>query len=270
MVKPLTKPLATKKPPLNYTSNTLKEYPTPPKSRQQINRENYQKAKEQRKEKRRTRYQQQKLQSQLSTKQKLSKYYEAESIKVLISFKDYTELSKEKMKLWLDFNWTLKDCQDIIKEGFADVVAIMKLEQVASKLVGDYWATAKGKIKQKSKSWNLLAEEEQQKLIRYWGYEKARIENGYLDEEEKLEKQSQEYSKAIELAKFHEEKGKIKCKCYQCEQKMKVQGEIKQKWKKELEDYDRNEKVECPNCGRKVKELDEENDICKRCASLYD
>jgi hypothetical protein len=174
------------------------------------------------------------------------------------------------MKLWLDFNWTLKNCQEIIKEGYADIVVIMKLEQVAHKLIRDYWTAAKQEIR-KGKSWNTLTDEEQQRLIRYWGYKKARIENGYLDEEERLEKQSREYLKEIELAKFHEERGKIKCKCYQCGQKKKIQGEIKQKWKKEIEEYDRktSEKVECSNCGKKVKELDEENDICKRCMSEY-
>ena len=41
---------------------------------------------------------------QLSTKQQSAKYYEAESIRVLMSFKEYTELNKDKMKLWTDFN----------------------------------------------------------------------------------------------------------------------------------------------------------------------
>jgi hypothetical protein len=55
------------------------------------------------------------------------------------------------------------------------------------------------------------------------------MENNYLDEEEKLEKQSQEYLKEMELAKFHEEKGKKVCKCYQCNEQKKIRGETKQK-----------------------------------------
>jgi hypothetical protein len=31
------------------------------------------------------------------------------------------------------------------------------------------------------------------------------------------------------LAKFHEERGKIKCACYDCENKREIQGEIKEK-----------------------------------------
>ncbi|CAG8772103.1 9876_t:CDS:2, partial [Ambispora leptoticha] len=71
-------------------------------------------------------------------------------------------------------------CQAAIKEGLGDIVAIMKLEQVADNLVR---------------------------------YEKARIENGYIEETEQLERQSQEYLKEIERAKFHEERGKINCEC---------------------------------------------------------
>jgi len=53
-----------------------------------------------------------------------------------MSFKEYTELSPQKRKLWADFNWTLKDCQKAIKEGLGDFTTIMKLEQVIGKLLG--------------------------------------------------------------------------------------------------------------------------------------
>jgi len=68
-----------------------------------------------------------------------------------MSFGEYTELNKEKKKLWQDFNWTLQDCQKGIKEGLGSISSIMKLEQVAGKLVRDYWDTAKSKEKQRSK-----------------------------------------------------------------------------------------------------------------------
>ncbi|CAG8592267.1 8700_t:CDS:2 [Diversispora eburnea] len=42
----------------------------------------------------------------------------------------------------------------------------------------------------------------------------ARIENNYLTTAEQLERQSQEYLKEIELAKFHEERGKKGCDCW--------------------------------------------------------
>jgi len=82
-----------------------------------------------------------------------------------------------------------------------------------------------------------------------------------LDTAEQLEKQSQEYLKEIELAKFHEERGKIKCSCYDCEGKKKTRNKIIKEFK-ELE-----EKGECFVCG-KSKKLDEETGACKKCISL--
>lgn len=262
----------------NNLNQTLKLDSELSKTRQRINQGNYQKNREQRKEKRRERYQQQKEQAQQTEKEQLSKYYEAESIKILMSFKDYTELNPAKKKLWLDFNWTLQDCQKSFKEGYADVVAIMKLEQVAHSLVSDYWVTAKSEKGKQERHWNNLDYDEQQRLIRYWGYEKARVENNYIEEEERLEKQSREYLKAIELAKFHEERGKKGCKCWQCEQKATIQKEVKAKIKKELEETEKtvdsywggiSEKEQCPECNKWVKELDEEAGTCRSCKRKY-
>lgn len=265
---PLISPNQTSKLDSKLSKNQDKKEDKPTKSRQQIYQENYQKNKEKKKAQQKERYAKQKEQVQQQT----NKYYGAESIKVLMSFKEYTELNQEKRKLWLDFNWTLKDCQELIKEGFGNIVAIMKLEQVAVNLIRDYWTTAKNEVK-KGKSWNSLPEEQRSKLIKYWGYEKARIENNYLTEEERLEKQSQTYLKEIELAKFHEERGKIKCSCYSCEAKGEIRKEVKAKIKKEIEDYDRqsgaSEKEECPSCG-KLKVLDEESGVCKGCVEKYE
>jgi hypothetical protein len=55
----------------------------------------YQKNKEIKKAQRRERYANQKKQEQLSAQ----KYYQANSIKVLLSLKEYTEINKEKHKL---------------------------------------------------------------------------------------------------------------------------------------------------------------------------
>ena len=194
MVKPPTKTLVNKKNLLNYTSNTLLEYNPSKKSRQEINRENYQKHKDERKKQRRERYAQQKEQTELSTKQTHSKYYQATNIKILMSLKEYINLNKATKKPWLDFNQTLKD----IKEEITDIVPIMKLWESAENLINDYWETAKSEIK-KGKNWNALDYDEQQKLIRYWGYEKSRIENNFIDTAEQLEKQSQAYLKELEF-----------------------------------------------------------------------
>ena len=91
------------KPSIN-PNNTLLEYNSPKKSRQEINRENYQKNKEKRNIQAKVRYLKKKKQDQLTTKQIQAKYYGAEAIKILMTFKEYAELNKEKKKLWQDFN----------------------------------------------------------------------------------------------------------------------------------------------------------------------
>ena len=92
MVKELKKPPKT---PTNTINSILPENKTAPKSKQQIDQEYYQKNKEIKKAQRRERYANQKKQTQLLAQ----KYYQANSIKVLLSLKEYTELNREKMKL---------------------------------------------------------------------------------------------------------------------------------------------------------------------------
>ena len=238
-------------------NNVLAENNTPPKSRQQINQENYWKNKERIKVQQKERNAKKKEQEQLE----FNKYYQANSIRVLMSLKEYTELNKEKRKLWLDFNWTLKDTNKDIH----DIVAVMKLRESAETLINDYWDTAKNETK-KGQSWNSLSEEQKQRLIKYWGQEKVRKENELTTKLEEQESQGKEYEKDLELAKFHEERGKVKCECYQCQEKKQIQGEIKAEIAKES----KTEKVECPECGKWVKKLDEENGICRECVRKYE
>ena len=258
----VNKPKKANKTLINTMNSILPDNKPQSKSRQQINQENYQRNQERLKAQQKLNYTKKKEKEQ----EQLNIYYQASNIKILMSFKNYTELSKEKRKLWTDFNWTMKDCQTSIKDGLADIVAIMKLEQVANKLVRDYWDTAKTEEKQRSKNWNLLEQEQKDRLIRYWGYEKARIENNFLTIAEQLEKQSQSYLKEIELAKFHEERGKIKCPCYQCQESKQIQGKIKEQLFKE----NKTEKEQCPECQKWVKELAEEAGVCKSCKKKYE
>jgi hypothetical protein len=279
MVKLQVKLLQSEKTPINHASNTPKEYNSPKKSRQQIYQENYQKNKEKKKQQQKERYYRQKELEQNQQKEVLSKYYEAEAIRILMSFKEYTELNKEKRQLWVDFNWTLNDCKKAFSEGFGNEVAVMKLAQVADKLVRDFWKTAKAEKRRKVKSWNSLDYDEKQKLIRYWGYEKARVENSYIDTEERLERQSNDYLKEIERAKFHEERGKINCDCSQCQFEREIHNEVKAKIKKEKKaaakwwaDYHQeNEKSEaeyiradCANCYEE-KRVSVESGLCRKC-----
>ena len=64
------------------------------------------------------------------------------------------------------------------------------------------------------------------------------MENGYIDELERLEIKGKQHEKDIELAKFHEERGKVKCECYQCEEKKQVRVELKAEQKKIIDDYE--------------------------------
>ena len=190
------------------------------------------------------------------------KHYQANSIKVLLSLKEYTELNREKMKLWYDFMWTVQDCQ---KSGFFDIIQIQKLEQLAGNLNRDYYQTAKSKSKS---SWNSLSEKEQSKLIKYWAREKARKEQDLADKLAGQEKQGQLWEKELELTKFHEERGKIKCPCYDCENKKEIQGEIKEKM---LNGDERKlEKKQCSECKKWVKKVDEENGVCGGCLRKFE
>ncbi|MCE8169284.1 MAG: hypothetical protein I3273_04135 [Candidatus Moeniiplasma glomeromycotorum] len=269
MVKTANKTIINENNPLNSQNQTLKLDNKLSKKR---NRKEYSAQRYQAKKKYyRERYLKRKMEKEKQEREQLSKYYGVEAIKILMSFKEYTELNKEKKQLWLDFNWTLQDCQKSFKEGFADIVFVMKLEEAAHKLNTDYWHTAKNEIK-KGKSWNSLTDQEKQKLIRYWGQEKFRWEKGLIENLEQQQSQGKKFEKElekqIELSKFHEERGKIKCQCWSC-QEIKEKTTAMDKFYKADEEKQSKERVECSNCGRKVKELDEENDICRKCIESY-
>jgi len=232
---------------------------TPKKPSKQVYKDYYQRNKESEKAKRKERYAKQKEQEQLTAQ----KHYQASNIKVLLSLKEYTELNREKMKLWYDFMWTIQDCQ---KSGFYDIIQIQKLEQLAGNLNRDYYQTAKSKSKS---SWNSLSEKEQSKLIKYWGLEKARKEQELADKLAEQEKQGETLEKELELAKFHEERGKIKCECWQCTKQKEIQAEIKEQI---LSDYEEKEskKEQCLECKKWVAELDEENGVYEKCLKKFE
>ena len=83
---------------------------------------------------------------------------------------------------------------------------------------------------------------------------------------EQLEQQSQTYLKELESAKFHEQRGKIKCECYQCQESKQIQGKIK----KELFKDSEAEKEQCSECKKWVKELAEESGVCRNCKKKYE
>ncbi|RIA80927.1 hypothetical protein C1645_837842 [Glomus cerebriforme] len=94
------------------------------------------------------------------------------------------------------------------------------------------------------------------------------IDPHYEEEHEQQEEQGKVFEKEIKeligIALRHEERGMVKCECWSCEKVRKKEGKF------ELELKDKQNKVECSQCGRMVKELDEEHGICKRCVSQYE
>jgi len=139
----------------------------------------------------------------------------------------------------------------------------MKLGEEADKLVRDYWVTAKSEVS-KGKNWNILTSEQQKRLTKYWGQEKARKEQELTNQLAEQAQRGKELEPEIEIAKFHEERRKIKCSCYDCEAKKEIKKQIKKEMFSEPE-----KKVKCSECGRWVKALDEENGICKKCVKSY-
>jgi len=84
-----------------------------------------------------------------------------------------------------------------------------------------------------------------------------------------LEKQGQAYLKEIEQAKFHEERGKIKCPCYACEVTKEIRQEVIKERKKVLADYEQEQKPilvegECANCYQ-YKKVAAESGLCRKC-----
>jgi len=58
------------------------------------------------------------------------------------------------------------------------------------------------------------------------------------------------------LAKFHEERGKIKCECLSCEVKKRIRAEVEQERKKIIDDYEKNQEKE------EIEEIESECAIC--------
>ena len=72
-------------------NNTLLEYKPTPKSRQQINQENYQKNKKKLKAQQKENY----LKKKQREQEQSTKYYQATNIKILLTLKQYTELNQQ-------------------------------------------------------------------------------------------------------------------------------------------------------------------------------
>jgi len=56
---------------------------------------------------------------------------------------------------------------------------------------------------------------------------------------EAINERGKEYEKEIEMAKFHQERGKIKCQCWECEEEKAIHKEVKAKIKKETKEAEK-------------------------------
>jgi hypothetical protein len=138
------------------------------------------------------------------------------------------------MKFWYRFSSVLSQ----IKEGVSDIIEIMRLKEVMEDLISDYWTSAKKQLKI-TKRWNKLTPAQQQAKRKQWAKQ--------LEQEEKellanLAKQEQAESK--KQATFN--------------------------YANETEKPTPKSKIECPECKKWVKELDEENDMCWKCVKSYE
>lgn len=165
--------------------------------------------------------------------EKNKRYYGAESIKVLLSLKEYAELNKDTRKTWIDFNRTFKDLNKI---GINNIVEIMRLNELADILIKDYWKTAKQTKTNQIRHWNLLTTEQQNKLIKYWAKRKVQQEQSFNIYKELLNKESEqsekELSQQIETLKHHETRGLKGCKCWHCQDSNIREKDTKPKKKK--------------------------------------
>jgi hypothetical protein len=69
------------------------------------------------------------------------------------------------------------------------------------------------------------------------------------------------------MAKFHEERGKIKCACWQCQGRKEMQEQIK----KEKEQESKNKELaSCAGCDKefRINRINEEG-LCKKCEGNF-
>jgi hypothetical protein len=71
------------------------------------------------------------------------------------------------------------------------------------------------------------------------------------------------------MAKFHEERGKIKCACWQCQGQKEMREEMK-KERKEQESKENKELASCAGCDKefRINRINEEG-LCKKCEGNF-
>ena len=96
--------------------------------KQILDREHYLRNREQKILAAKLRYRKIKKQQEKELAKRVQKYSQVENYKVLITFKEYTLLNKDKQQKWFDFSRTLKDLAD---NGVHDTSELMRLSELA-------------------------------------------------------------------------------------------------------------------------------------------
>ncbi|CAG8587395.1 6440_t:CDS:2, partial [Racocetra fulgida] len=125
-----------------------------------------------------------------------------------------------RTKVKANFTGMLRD----LVGGIGSIVEIQKLELLAGNLVRDYYQTAKKKIR----------------IKRY-------VDDETEDFEDCLSKYHLSTRKEIELTKFHEERGKEGCSCYDCQEKQTIRSEIKHQLDQEPKERE-EVRSDCGHC----------------------
>ena len=143
------------------------------------------------------------------------------------------------MRLWVRFSQTLQELQ----EGIGDVLELMRLREVLTDLISDYWTTAKETIRRQN-SWNQLTPEEQAIKKAKWIKELEKEQNQLLNELNQREQTLEE------------------------QKKEQVREKQRQSWLNE--EKIKSKGVICPECQELVPKLDKENGMCSDCLDSYE
>jgi len=185
----------------------------------------------------------------------------------LLPLKQYTQLNKEKFKIWFNFITTFKE---LANDDFFNIEQVRTLTMFSERLVRDYDYTAKSEATRRAQEWKHLTEKEQKEFIEYLARKKTREQQQTERKEQELNAEAQEWeaeiARELEIDNHHKERGKIGCECWSCAIGKEVKKELEEseeKLWKELDEKEEEEKAECANCG-KVRELNED-EVCGKC-----
>jgi hypothetical protein len=174
--------------------------------------------------------------------------YNEKSIDVLLSLKDYTNLSKQQKSYWLNFSWTLAK----LNNGIADITEVQELVKRGEQLISDYWIFDQQKATKSKKRWDALSEDERSKFVSFLSQKRVEFEDKLQEKELSKEEKSKMFRKEIvhwlDDISYHETRGRIDYDC----NRWFASGEEKEFWS-QLKNEDKANKTSltkesCSNC----------------------